>query len=109
MLLHTFKPGDKDILFIISQKYYQWTEFLGSHYVIPIKSKVSDFPDRLVTFGVPESLNGKKPTKSQLSPHIEELIEYVQTRGITTILCVDSNVFSYLTNQKFESSIVSSL
>lgn len=66
---------------------------------------VPDIAGRLVTYGSPSDINGKKPSKSQLKPHMDELIEYIQNRGIKTVICVDSNIFSYLTKEKFEASL----
>ena len=105
MDIKSFKAGDKDTLLVISNKYYNWKEFLGENYVIPLKKGIPDIASRLVTTAAYQNSNGKKASKKQLEPHIDELIEYVNTNEIKTILCVDSVYFNYLTKQKFEESL----
>lgn len=100
MLTESFAQGSKDIAFVIPQKYYNWKQFVGSNYGIAFKRLVPDFANRMITVASFELASGKKPTKKQVMPHIEELLEYCDTKGIDKLLVANAEYFKILSGQK---------
>jgi len=91
---------------VIGRKYYNERTFIGTNFVIPLKRLgVTTFGKEFQTVAAYENTNGKKPTKTQLKPHVTELLEHCDLQGIERIVCVSASYFAYLTGKKFEASI----
>lgn len=70
-----------------------------------INNGVKDMKAQTTIFAALAEVNGKKPTKKQLTPHVTELLEYLGTFGFTTALVMDATYFKFLTGLAFESSV----
>ena len=70
-----------------------------------IKLGVEKPEDKIVTFPAYLRADGKKPTKKELQPFIDELMEFVDTTGITTLAISNAQYFEAITGRKFEASI----
>lgn len=105
MLHQEFKNGPKDIGIIVGPKYYNFTDFIGRNYGIPLKRLIPDVPQRMITISTFEPQD-KKINKKQLVEHCADLLESVATMGIDKLLISSADYFKYLSGQKdFEGSI----
>lgn len=112
MISELFKnPQDRvEILIIMGQKQYSFKQFVGEHFVAPMmKLGIKDFGKKIQTVQAFENANKKKPTKTELKPHITEILEHCDIHGIDFIGCVNPHYFTYLTGKKLENSIGSKL
>jgi len=95
-----------EAVLLVGSKYYSYKQHIGEHYVLPMQRLgVKTFGKSFQTVSVYERADGKKPTKKQLEPHINELLEHMELQGIKRILCTNANYFTYLTGRKFEVAI----
>jgi DNA polymerase-1 len=105
MVSYEFAKGDKTLGIIIGQKYYNFKQFIGNHFGIPLKKYDPNIANKLLTISTFELDTGKKLKKSELKPHIDDIIESCHTIGITTLLVANSDYFKYMTGEKLEESI----
>jgi len=95
-----------ETVFILNKNQYSFKKYVGENVVIPLKKLgVTSIGTRFQTVASFENATGKAPTKAQLKPHIDELLEHCDLQGIKRIVCMNAPYFSYLTNRKFEASI----
>lgn len=97
---------DVKVLLVMGKAQYSYKRFVGENFVGPLKKLgAENFGKNLQTVQAFENADKKKPTKKQLKPHIEELLEHCDLQGIEFIGCVNANYYAYLTGKKFEVSI----
>lgn len=79
---------------------------LTTNYIMPLHNNgVDAVGSKVVFIGLPYPLNGKV-TKTWAEPFLQELFEYLDTKGIRKVLVADSSYFSFLvTKRKAEESI----
>lgn len=106
MLYQEFKRGDKDIGIIVGPKYYQYNQFIGNNYGVPLKRIVEDVVSRMVTISTFEPISGKKINKKELKEQCDDILEACATMGIDKLLVSSSEYFKHLTGSKgFEDAI----
>jgi DNA polymerase-1 len=100
MLSCEFGQGVKDIALVISPKLYNFKSFIGQHYGIPLKRYEPVIINRLLGVSTFERQDGKKPTKKELQPHIDDLLESADTLGIKYLIIANAEYFKWLTGRK---------
>lgn len=106
MVNQEFAKGDKDLGIILAPKYYNFKQFVGSNFGIPLKAYDSDIAKRLITISTFERADGKKLKKAEILPQLFDILENCQTLGVDKLLVCNSDYFKALTNQKgFEDAI----
>jgi len=100
MLSCDFGQGHKDIALVIGPKLYSFKSFIGQHYGIPLKRYVPDIINRLLGVSTFERQDGKKPTKKELQPHIDDLLESCDTMGIKYLIIANAEYFKWLSGRK---------
>jgi DNA polymerase-1 len=100
MLSCEFGQGVKDIALVISPKLYNFKSFIGQHYGIPLKRHEPVIINRLLGVSTFERQDGKKPTKKELQPHIDDLLESCDTLGIKYLIIANAEYFKWLTGRK---------
>ena len=108
MLNELFGNAQEDVkvLLVMGRQQYNYKRFVGENFVLPMKKiGAENFGKELQTAQAYENADKKKPTKKQLKPHVEELLQHCDLQGINYIGCVNANYFTYLTGKKFEVSI----
>jgi len=108
MISELFGNKQEDVLQVIvcGAKQYSFAKFIGQNFVTPMKTLgIQNFGKTMQTVQAFENADKKKPTKKQLKPHIDELLEHCDLYGIEFLAVANANYFAYLTGKKFEQSI----
>lgn len=99
------KPDGKNIAVILPQHLVGNMNFLKMEVLSKYMKDIPDFKDRVTFFGSFTGIDGRKPTKKQSTPYIEELFEFFDTYGYENVLCMDANYFKLITGEGFEASV----
>jgi len=100
-----FAKGDKTIGIIMPPKYYNWKDFVGSNFGIPLRAYDSDIAKHMITISTFERSDGKKLKKAEVLPQVTDILSSCQTLGVEVLLVVNSEYFKILTNEKLEEAI----
>lgn len=99
-----FPKEDKTVALIANGNYYNNKQFIGSEFINPLR-EVPNISKEIIVVSSYTNADGKKATVTQIKPHIEELLEYLDINGIEKVLCMDAVYFKYLTKEGLEASV----
>ncbi len=105
MVSHSFAAGNKEFAIIIGPKYYQWNQFIGSNFGIPLKKFDTAAPSKMLTISTFEPVTGKIKA-AQVKEQCADLLEGCDVLGISKLLVVSGEYFKYLSGRKtFEDEV----
>lgn len=105
MVTKEFGVGNKTLGVIIGPKYYDYRDFIGKSFGIPLRAYDPEIAKHMITISTFERADGKKLKKAEVMPQVLDILESCQTLGIETLLVVNSEYFKVMTNEKLEESI----
>lgn len=106
MLHFPLDADGKSVCLIINPNVYDNPKFIKETIMARLFSLgVRDIAKQLVSVAAFTRADKKKPTKKMLEPHIEELLEFLDAKGIEKVLAANADYFAFLTGKKFEASV----